>query len=106
VANGIKPPPNPTGPGNSNWRGGQVRLEGYVMVRAPEHPNALKSGYIMEHRMVMSEVLGRPLEPGEYVHHRNGDKADNRAENLELMVRNPHRGTIECPHCRQTFAIR
>lgn len=57
----------------------------YIPVKAPDgHPNATSDGKILEHRLVMSEHLGRPLEKGENVHHINGNRHDNRLENLEL----------------------
>jgi len=57
---------------------------GYMLVWVPDYEFAPKSGIMLEHRYVMSKLLGRALFKDETVHHKNGDKTDNRPENLEL----------------------
>lgn len=71
----------------------QTNAAGYVLVFVGRgEPGAYKSGHILEHRKVMQEMLGRPLLPEEDVHHKNGQRADNRPENLELWSRSQPRG--------------
>lgn len=43
-----------------------------------------------EHRYIMENILGRKLKRNEVVHHKNGDKSDNRLENLEVMTLSEH----------------
>jgi hypothetical protein len=61
-----------------------VRKDGYIVVKTGIRQ------YELEHRLVMSRALGRPLETNEHVHHVNGDVADNRIENLMLMTPTEH----------------
>jgi len=62
---------------------------GYKIVTVPAELRHLTNGRKQEaeHRLVMAIHLGRPLGPDESVHHRSGDKLDNRIENLELWTR-------------------
>lgn len=93
-------------PRRKGSKGFVVSKKGYILIRAMLHPMASKEGYVMQHRLVMAEHLGRNLTADEVVHHINGIKSDNRIENLVLLTKKEHdclpkppKKPIICPHC-------
>ena len=95
------------GADNHMWKGGRVgagRHQRYIYVLIPpEHPYAsmaIENGYVMEHRLNMAMHLGRLLHPWEQVHHLNGNRQDNRIENLELWKHSQPSGVRQADyHC-------
>lgn len=80
-----------SGSRSSSWKGGRKKnKKGHILVLRKGHPMAEANGYVLEHRLIMAEHLGRILRPDEVVHHKNGIKDDNRIENLVIMTNAEH----------------
>jgi hypothetical protein len=65
--------------------------EGYVLVYVGFDYEGNHNGWMLQHRYVMEQHIGRPLAPGEQVHHVNRQRADNRLANLQLVTISDHR---------------
>ncbi len=78
------------GENNPYWKGGRYKDNtwGYIWLYMPDHPNCNNKGYILEHRLIMEEALGRLLDDNEIIRHKNKIKDDNIIENLELLIIN------------------
>lgn len=105
-------------------RSGTLR-SGYFALYCPGHVHAQKTGYVLEHRFVAEQMLGHPIPDGYQVHHKNGDRLDNRRRNLQVVSPDEHRrihnairansdhpywsykGMIakKCTQCNQGFAV-
>lgn len=67
----------------------RVGNTGYVFIWEPAHPLAMRDHYVLEHRKVWFDAHGE-IPTGHHVHHINGDKTDNRLENLEVKAPSDH----------------
>jgi len=90
---------------NPAWKGGVIiNSTGYRMILKPEHPRCSKTGYVLEHVLVVEEYISRIsggpfyIEEPWVIHHINRNKLDNRLENLQMMTRTEHATVTNAIH--------
>lgn len=73
--------------------------EGTIRINNMGYPEVFTRGLFRpEHRIVFEKHLNRKLVKGEVIHHRDGNKLNNRIENLQLLVKDSHSNGIESLH--------
>ena len=80
----------------------------YKKVKAPGHPLAYPSGYILEHRLVAANAYGVEVVRGKHVHHKDGDTLNNNLDNLVPCMPEEHsqfHRTKPGPRDRLTFLV-
>lgn len=88
----------------------------YNYALVPEHPNSTKNGYVLLHRIVIENHLGRLLNADEIVHHIDKNKKNNLLSNLQLTDKKEHTRNhnleegrlyvkLKCPWCNKEFEL-
>jgi Mor family transcriptional regulator len=85
-------------------KGRLTAIAGYIYIGLPPTDKFFcmlnSSGYVAEHRYVMAKHLNRPLEKHETIHHIDGERANNRIENLQLRSGKHGKGVVHvCRKC-------
>lgn len=75
--------PNLSGRNSPVWKGGCLTKDGYKVI-------CINGKGVREHRYIFETSLGERLPENMVVHHVNGNRSDNRLENLRLMSRSEH----------------
>lgn len=86
---------------HGRWKGGRrIDQGGYVSLKIPTsdplYCMANNIGYLNEHRYVMAQQLSRPLHSWETVHHIDGDRTNNKPENLQLRIGKHGKHVVYC----------
>lgn len=87
---------------HASWKGGRyLKKDGYILIC-----NEDGSGYVLEHRKVMAEHIGRPLKRTESVHHIDGNRQNNDISNLQLRFGKHGNGIVlRCGDCESRNII-
>ena len=72
------------------WKGGRLKIYGYIKIWKPDYRFCDSKGYVMEHRLVWENEFSASLLPWADIHHKDGNKQNNIWYNLKAMTHSTH----------------
>jgi hypothetical protein len=78
-----------------HWKGGKIKSKGYIYIRMPDYHRITNNGYVAEHIYVWEKHYNKYVPPNMHIHHLNGNKEDNRIENLVAIKKGEHSSLAE-----------
>ncbi|MHA1360894.1 MAG: hypothetical protein ACTSRC_22460 [Candidatus Helarchaeota archaeon] len=82
------------GKNHGSWKGGKIIKNGYPATYNPEHPRAMKIGYVYDHILVGEKILGRTPRRSEPIHHIDFDRKNSNEDNLIICRNHREHGLI------------
>ena len=76
--------------GRFKYEKGWIYSGKYKKIKVPNHPYVDRDGYLLEHRFIMEQYLGRYLHPEEIIHHKDRNTLNNNIDNLQILTRSEH----------------
>ncbi len=73
-----------------SWNDGFLNNRGRFIVYSPNSKYVLYQGYALRYYVVWELFSNISISNGHIIHHKNGDKTDDRFDNLELMTKVDH----------------
>ena len=69
-------------------------INGYILIKDYQHPDKNSQNDILEHRLVAEKIVGRRLKKTEIVHHKDGERNNNRRNNLYVCKNMSEHGAV------------
>lgn len=73
-----------------SFKMGECLQNGYMLIYSPDHPNKTANNQVKRSRLTVEKSIGRYLLKDEVVHHINGNRLDDKIENLEITTNSEH----------------
>jgi hypothetical protein len=83
------------GENSLRWKDGECFSNGRIFIYSPEHPFCYKNRYVRRSHLVWELNSGVRVQPGEVIHHIDGNPMNDEPENLQWIKNQSDHARLE-----------